>query len=339
MTKLKSIKIGAMILALTITMVGCGVKEDGQATPTPVNVESSGNTEVTNNSLDSGIITSDAILPSKDRAGNDIVIPKDVNRIISLAPSTTQILEDLGVNSRLVAVDNQSPIYSELDENLVQFDLMAPDLEQLLELAPDVVYVSSMTNYSGEDILKVVRDSGIAVIEIPTSNSINDVKMDIQFIADTLSLHDKGEEIVSKMEEEIESIAKIGKGITEKKTVYFEIGAAPYMYSFGSNVFLDELIQILGANNVLSNQEGWLSVSQESIVEANPEVILTNVNYIENPLEELKTRVGFEGLDAVTTNNLYYIDNGHSSLPNHNIVQALKEMAKAIYPEQYKEIE
>ena len=118
--------------------------------------------------------------------------------------------------------------------------------------------------------------------------------------------------------------------------MYFEISAAPYCYSFGEGVFLNEMIDLIGAENVLAGQEGWLSVEEESVVSANPDVILTNVNYIEDPVGEILARPGWEGVTAVQNGGVHTIDNKTSSLPNENIVQALKEMAKAVYPDLYE---
>lgn len=95
------------------------------------------------------------------------------------------------------------------------------------------------------------------------------------------------------------------------------------------------MIEIIGATNVLASEEGWISVSEETAVAADPDVILTNVNYIENPVEEIKSRAGWENMKAIKNNDVYYIDNMSSSLPNHNIVKALEEMAKAVYPDKY----
>lgn len=78
------------------------------------------------------------------------------------------------------------------------------------------------------------------------------------------------------MNAEIQKIADIGKSITDKKTVYFEIAAAPYAYSFGSKTFLNEMIELIGAENILASQEGWLSVDTESVIATNPDVIMTN---------------------------------------------------------------
>ena len=100
----------------------------------------------------------------------------------SLAPATTQILCDLGLADKIVAVDTNSPQYAEeLTEDVMQFDMMEPDLEQILNAEPDIIFVSNMSSQGGDDIFKSVRDAGICVAEIPTSNSIEDVKEDVRF--------------------------------------------------------------------------------------------------------------------------------------------------------------
>src|SRR5690606_25784834 len=140
---------------------------------------------------------------------------------------------------------------------------------------------------------------------------------------------------VDNMKEIIAEFKEIGDTITEKKTVYFEIGAAPYMYSFGKGVFLHEMLEIIGAVNALGDQESWISVSDEAVLAADPDVIITNVNYIENPVEEIKSRSGWENVKAIKNDEVYYVDNMKSSVPDHNIVIALEEMAKAVYPDKF----
>lgn len=95
------------------------------------------------------------------------------------------------------------------------------------------------------------------------------------------------------------------------------------------------MIELIGATNVLGNEQSWISVSEEAVIAANPDVIITNVNYIENPIDEIKSRAGWENINAIKNNEVYYVDNMASSLPNHNIIKALEEMAKAIYPDIY----
>jgi iron complex transport system substrate-binding protein len=117
--------------------------------------------------------------------------------------------------------------------------------------------------------------------------------------------------------------------------VYFEISAAPFMYSFGDGVFLNEIIEIIGAENILAGQDSWLSVAEESVLDADPDVILTSVNYIDDPVGEIKSRAGWQTITAVANGDVYYIDADASNRPNQNIVKALHEIALAVYPDKY----
>ena len=269
-------------------------------------------------------------LPTTDPAGYDIVVPE---KIVSLAPSITEILIEMGYADKLVAVDLQSKNIENLPEGLEYFELMSPDAERLAAMKPDIIYASTISIGNGSDVLSPLKELGISVVYIPSSDSIDGIYKDIEFIAATLQNQIEGDRIVAEMRERIEEIRSLSETITDKKTVYFEISAAPYMYSFGKGVFLDEMIEIIGAENLLADQEGWISVSEELILSKNPQVILTNVNYIENSVEEIKTRAGWDSVEAVKNGEIYYIDNMSSSLPNHNIVKALEEMLRAVYPE------
>ena len=275
-----------------------------------------------------------AELPTADRAGNAITVPAEITRIISLAPSTTQVLEALGVLDSLVAVDNQTPMYVDGTSELPQFDMMAPDVEQIAALEPDVVFASGLSYLDGNPFA-ALTEMGVCVVDIPSSASIADIEDDIRFIAACLGKDAEGEAIVDEMSASIDAIAAIGATIEDKKTVLFEISALPYIYSFGAGTFLDEMITLIGAENVFGDQAGWLAVNEEDAVAANPDVILTNVNYIEDSVGEILSREGWDVVTAVANADVHYIDNGASSLPNQHIVDALIEMAVAVYPEAY----
>lgn len=279
-----------------------------------------------------------ASLPNLDRAGYEIELPAKVESIISMAPSITQVLEELGQKDKLIGVDMQTPLYVEGVDNLTQFELMSPDLEAMAALEPDIVFVTGMSSQGGEDAYKSLKDLGIAVVTIPSSDSIEGIKEDTQFIADALGLSKEGKEINDKMQKEIDEIKKIGDSIENKKTVLFEIAALPSIYSFGHSTFMNELIEIVGAENIFADEESWIAVNEEAAISRNPQVILTNVNYIEDSVGEILARDGWEEVEAVKNSDVYYIDNGYSSLPNHKIILALKEMALALYPEEFSSL-
>jgi iron complex transport system substrate-binding protein len=142
-----------------------------------------------------------------------------------------------------------------------------------------------------------------------------------------------GIELINEIEREINDIKAKGDTVTDKKTVYFEISPAPWMYSFGSGTFLNEMIEIIGAVNIFADQETWVAVSDEDVLDANPDVILTNANYIEDAIGEIKERPGWDAINAVRDETVFYIDQDSSSRPSQNIIKALREMAVTVYPE------
>lgn len=304
-------------LVATLGLAGCG-KQEKKATT------SSEKTEVT--------------LPTKDRSGKEITLPKEAAKIISLVPSTTEVIEDLGKTDQLIAVDTQSSTMMTDLKKLPQMDMMAVDAEKLIALKPQIVYVNDINLASSESVWKQVEDARITVVNIPTSTSIKAIKEDVQFIADSLSEHEKGQKLIKTMDQEIDEVAKIGKTIKKPKTVLFEVAALPDIYSFGNGTFLNEMIETIGAKNVLANEKGWLPVTEEAAIAAKPEVILTNVNYMKDPAKEILARKNWENVPAVQNKEVFEIDNMSSSLPNNHITKALKQMAKAVYPEEYKDL-
>ena len=273
--------------------------------------------------------------PTVDPSGAEITVPDKIDSIVVLAPSITETVIALGDGDKIVAYDISSVGLDGLPEDKPVLDLVDPDMEQLVALNPDLLLVTNLSLYDAENPYQQLIDLGVCVACIPSSDSIEDIQSDVQFIADVLGKSKEGGELIKQMQKEIDSLSAIAKTITDKKSVYFEISAAPYMYSFGNGVFLNEMIELIGAENILADQEGWLSVGEESVVAANPDVSLTNVNYIDNPTQEIMDRSGWDALTAVQNGDVYYIDNMASSLPNQNVVIAMKQMAEAIYPEYY----
>ena len=278
-----------------------------------------------------------ATKPTADREGNAIELPAEINKIAVFAPSINQVIESFGMLDKVVAIDTQTPNCVAGLDSLPQFDMMEPDVEKIAELEPDVVFTTGMS-YQDNDPYAALKEMGICVIVIPSSSSIEAIKEDITFIGDCMGgdAVTKATEINNEFQAEIDKIAAIGATVTEKKKVMFEIAALPYLYSFGKGTFLDEMITLIGAENVFGDQESWIPVTEEDAVAANPDVILTSVNYIEDSVGEILARPGWENVNAVANKEVYYIDNGASSLPNHYIIKALQQMAEAVYPDIYE---
>lgn len=333
MQRFKRLISSIMIFVMILTMAVSCSPQGEEAKETPAATEETSATEPSEETSTSD----DADEPSTiiDPAGNEIKIPEETDSIISLAPSITEILVELGFGDNIILVDANSKDLTGLPEDIEYIDMMTPDVEQMIESEPDIVMASTITATGGTDPAEQLGLAGITLAYIPTSNSIEGIYSDIMFIAQVLDVEGKGQDLVDTTKEKIAEIADIGETIEDKKTVYFEIAAAPDIYSFGEGVFLNEMIEIIGATNILADEESWISVSSETVVAADPDVILTSINYIEEPTEEIKSRDGWASMKAIQNDDVYYIDNMSSSLPNHNIVKALEEMAQAVYPAEY----
>ena len=326
------------------SLSGCGKQEDITTTATVETSDDLTNerSEETNANIEATTQSVDAAgIAAKDRAGNDIIIPDKVERIVSMAPSTTRFLIDLGLADKIIAVDTNSSIYAaSLTDAVQQFDMMAPDNEALVALEPDIIFTSGMSNIGGEDVYKPARDAGICVADIPSSNSIIDITSDLEFIGYAVDEQDKAKELIDEFNKNIDYFLNTSKNITEKKKILFEISLPssdyPSIYTFGKGTYLDDMINYIGAENITGDQEGWVSISEEEAIAMNPDVIVTNVNYVDDAVNAIKTAQGWENVTAIQNNEVYYIDADASNQPNNHIVDAMLEMAKQVYPEYYK---
>lgn len=330
---MKRILSALVAAALAFSMAACSAP----AASTSASVSS---TAASSASTGASSETAAVAKPTEDRSGAAITLPDNVETVISMAPSITQTLMDLGCTDQIIALDANSAKTENAPQGLPVFDMMTPDAEQMATLVPDVIFVSSISSSGGEDPFQPLQELGATVVCIPTSSSIEDIYEDVTFLGQVMGKTERADEINQNLKSEIDRIAALGASIPEdqRKTVYFEISAAPSAYSTGSGTYMDEMISLIGANNMMADKaEGWTSVDSEVVVSGNPDVILTNVDYIEDPVGEIKSREGWEAVTAVKNSDVYQIDKQSSSLPNENIVSALEEMGKAVYPEVFGE--
>jgi len=280
--------------------------------------------------------TGGADRPTADREGFPLTLPDRIDTIISLGPSNTEVLVALGFGDMIVATDIFSEDVAGIYPGISNLSVMDPDLEAIIGLDPDIVFITGMARIAGdEDPLRLVSAAGISVVYMPSSTSIEGIKEDIRFMASVLSAPEAGDELVAYMSVEIDRIREIGQTITDRKTVYFEISPAPHLFSFGSQTFLNEMIELVGATNIFADREGWIPVTDEVILQLNPDVILTSVNFLDDPVGEIMDRPGWDSLSAVQNGNIHTIDTASSNRPSHNIILALREIARAVYPDQF----
>lgn len=277
----------------------------------------------------------------QDREGNEFNVPKEVNTIISTAPSNTEVLVALGLADKLVAVDKYSADVEGISEDLPKIDFRNPDAEAIIALNTDIVIASGHNKAGDEDPFALIKEAGIPVAYIPSSYSIDGIYGDIEFIASLTDTEKEGKDLINSMKKEVEAIKAIGDTITDKKNIYFEIGAGSGLYTFGNETFLNEMIETIGATNIFGEENSWITVTPEAVIDANPDVILANTPGTNEAgltaVEDIKSREGWDTITAVKNSDVYQIDKNSSSRSSQNIIKALKEMAKAVYPDEYKD--
>ena len=254
----------------------------------------------------------------------DISENKEI-RIVSLAPSNTEILVGLDLGNNIIGIDQYSEGIKGVSENIQVFEIGVPNIEAVLKLNPTHLLLSGYTS----DLSKYVEleNSGVKVINIDTPTSIQGIYDSIELIGKSFNSVSKSKEMIESIKSSIEDI--IGNNNSEKVSVYFEISQAPYLYSFGRSTYLNEIIELSGGENIFGNLEGWISPSEESIIKANPQIIFTNVN-VEGNIDEIKNRHGWENIDAVKNNRIYYIDKDMSSRASQFFLGALKDITRYI---------
>jgi iron complex transport system substrate-binding protein len=272
-----------------------------------------------------------------DRGGNTVAVSGEISKVISTAPSSTEIIVDLGLADKLAAVDKYSLDIAGVRQDLPVIDFFFPDAEAIIGIDPDIIISNGHNNLgAGDDPYKLIREAGIPVVYIPLSPDIEGICLDIEFIADMLNVSGRGAALTESLKRQVEEIAAIGRTIEHKKTVYFEISPAPTLVTIGRNTYLDQFISLIGAENIFADQIGVIFPGPESILERNPDVIITNLGEQYDPLGEIKNRDGFEHITAVKNDAIYMIDTNSSARPSARIVVALKQMAKAVYPDNYE---
>lgn len=325
----------AGLLSLSI-ITGCGKSEEKktEATTTEVTTEAATETDTEAVSTENDANGT----KTKDRAGNDIVIPEKVDKIISMAPSTTRFLIDLGLADKIIAIDTNSYAYADsLPKDVKQFDMMEPDNEALVALEPDIVFTSGMSDAGGVDAFQSVRDAGICVADIPSSTSFAEIAEDMKFIGSAVGEDVEAAALIEEFNNKHEMVEKLGKDVTEKKKILFMISLPsaeyPSIYTFGKGTYLDEMITDIGAENVTGDQEGWISITEEEAIAMNPDVIITNIDYIDDVVNVIKSAEGWGEVNAIKNDAVYYIDATTSNQPNNHTVDALIQMAKLVYPD------
>ena len=285
------------------------------------------------------LLAQDFPITYTDDLGREIVIDKEVERIITLAPGMTEVIYALGLEDKLVAVSSACDYPEEAQEKEDVGRIDEPNIEKIVSLEPDLVIAESVTKIES---LERMTELGIKNIGFKPV-SINDTINMIEDISLLTSAQKEGQELTAEMEEEYQRI----KGLVEnklenneRKRVFYEIWSEP-LYTAGENTFIDSLIHDAGGYNIAREAEGsWPQFSTESLIAADPEVYISSEHSTPEglTLEELRERELFREVSAFKNDRLYLVDQDLVNRPSPRIIEGYKEFVRAIFPELKEEI-
>ena len=263
---------------------------------------------------------------------------KEYNRIASGSPAITEILYELGLKDKIIAMDKNSDV-KELDEmKISKISFYQMNTESIFSLKADLIILSTFNKADREDFIQFMKEKGTDVIYISDIKTVEDIYKCIMEIGEKTERKSEAEKVISKMEKEINEVREISKNIKNKKKVYFEISPFPSMYTFGKNVFMNEMLEIAGVENIFNDKSGWFIPSLEVIAARNPDIIFTSTYQVDDPVKEIIDRGNWNIIKAVREGKIYPISK-EAVRPSIKIIEIIKKIAEISYPEYYKEIE
>ncbi|MGL4345048.1 MAG: ABC transporter substrate-binding protein [Cellulosilyticaceae bacterium] len=264
-----------------------------------------------------------------DSTGTEVTVEQKPEKIVSLAPSTTEILYFLGVEDHIVGRTKYCTFPETISEVTSVGGTSNPNVEEIVALQPDLVVAST---HVSEDVINKLREVGIAVAFLNEQEGFEGTYSAIEAIGKLVGASDVAEQVVADMKQKVaDTVAKVeALGDKEKPKVYYTIGFGESDFSAGGNTFIGEIITLAGGINIAQDVEGW-SISKEQIAQGDPDMIIMPDN--KNMPEDLAKTEFYKDLRAVQEGKLYEINNDMISRQGPRVADAFVEMAKIINPE------
>ena len=261
-----------------------------------------------------------------DMAGREIALDAPATKVVALTASDCEILAALGAEDTLVGRGE----YCDYPESILEVPAVQSgadtNLEQIIALEPQVVVMAKMAQT--EEQVAALEKAGIRVV-VSDAQDIEGVYTAIRLIGTLVGRNDEAEAMVADMQSTFADIA--AKSENTGKTVYFEVSPLQWgLWTAGKGTFMDELATMCGLTNAFADVEGWAEISEEQVLERDPDYIVTISMYYgegPTPVEEIKSRAGWDALKAVQNDAIFNADSNEVSRPGPR----LKDAAEALY--------
>ena len=269
-----------------------------------------------------------------DGLDRQVVLAAPAEKIVSLAPSNTEILFAIGAGDQVIGRDEFSDYPVEAaDLPTVGGGFGDYSLEAIIDLVPDVVPAAEINT---PEQVKALTDLGLTVFLLANPTTLDEMYVNLLTIAELTGHLEETEGLVEHLQVRVAAVDSVIESAEEIPTAFYELDAtdpsAPW--TAGAGTFIDTLITQAGGENIAAELEGqYLQLSIEEILVRDPQVILLgDAAYGVTP-ESIQKRSGWSNLSAVVENRIYAFDDNLVSRPGPRLVDGLEQLAILLHPD------
>ena len=265
-----------------------------------------------------------------DMMGREITLAEPASRIVALTAADCEILCALGCEDALVGRGEYCDYpASVLEKPSVQSGYNT-NIEEIIALQPQVVLMGTMAQTTEQ--VEALAQAGIQVV-VSDAQNIEGVYTAIRLIGAIMGKDAEAEAMVADMQAAFADIA--AKSEATGKTVYFEVSPLQWgLWTAGKGTFMDELAAMCGLTNAFADVEGWAEISEEQVIARDPDYIVTITMYYgegPTPVEEIKSRAGWDALKAVQNDAILNADSNEISRPGPRLKDAAETLFHFVY--------
>jgi iron complex transport system substrate-binding protein len=265
-----------------------------------------------------------------DEMGRQVKIPHPAKRVVSLAPSITEILFELGLDKEVAAITNFCDYPEAVLKKPRIGGFVNPDVEKIVSLKPDLII--GIRDGNRMDTVHRLNDSGLSVYLIDPKG-FDGVMRTIKNIGDVVGREKESKRLINEMANKKENMITLTQSLSKPK-VFFQLGDAP-MVTVGKGTLADDLIRLAGGRSISENESiSYPFYSIETVLLKAPEIIImTSMDSKKNSLHLVKKWESWKSIPAVRMNKIYVIDSNLVDRPTPRIIEGLEALVKIIHPE------
>jgi iron complex transport system substrate-binding protein len=266
-----------------------------------------------------------------DDAGRQVTIDRSPTRIVSIAPSNTEMLFALGLEERIVGVDSYSTYPPQAGQKPQVGTYLEPDLERVVAAEPDLILA---TETHVGTVLPELDALGLPTVVIEPTD-LDQVFSGMLLVGTIADVSPRAQQVVCEFQARVDAVADAVAGAPRPR-VFFEL--SPDLYTAGPGSYVDDLISRAGGDNVaVGAAELWPQLSAEAVVSADPEVILLADHEAGITAEQVAARPGWQQMSAVQQGRIVSLDADLVARPGPRVVDGLEAIAAALHPDLFPE--